>query len=108
MTKQVLDYTVKELFGLTRRLKMIAITMLIDSIADDKGFEVKASIETEVEYSNHDKAQATYEAIQARKQAEVQLAKETAKHTLEVAKLRTSDATGYVVGNIRKCERRMR
>ena len=40
MTKQVLDYKVKELFGATRRLKMIAITMLIDSIADDKAFEV--------------------------------------------------------------------
>lgn len=39
------DYKVKELFGATRRLKMIAITMLIDSIADDK-----AAIETEKEY----------------------------------------------------------
>ena len=51
MTKQVLDYKVKELFGATRKLKMIAITMLIDSIADDKAFEVKASIETEREYN---------------------------------------------------------
>ena len=51
MTKQVLDYKVKELFGATRSIKMIAITMLIDSIADDKAFEVKASIETEREYN---------------------------------------------------------
>ena len=45
------DYKVKELFGATRKLKMIAITMLIDSIADDKVFEAVAAIETEKEYS---------------------------------------------------------
>ena len=51
MIKQVLDYKVKELFGATRRLKMIAITMLIDSIADDKVFDVVTAIETEREYN---------------------------------------------------------
>ena len=44
------DYKVKELFVSTRKLKMIAITMLIDSIADDKVFDVVTAIETEKEY----------------------------------------------------------
>ena len=44
------DYKVKELFVSTRKLKMIAITMLIDSIADDKVFEAVAAIETEKEF----------------------------------------------------------
>ena len=44
------DYKVKELFVATRKLKMIAITMLIDSIADDKVFDTVTAIETEKEY----------------------------------------------------------
>ena len=51
MNTHLLDYKLKALFGLSRRLKLEAITMLIDSIADDKEFEVKAAIETEREYN---------------------------------------------------------
>jgi hypothetical protein len=47
MNTQILDMTIKDLFGLTRRYKLEAITMLIDSIADDKAFEAKAFYETE-------------------------------------------------------------
>jgi len=44
------NYTFGELFALNKSFKLQAITMLIDSIADDKAFEVKASIETDLEY----------------------------------------------------------
>ena len=46
----ILNYTFGELFGLNKSYKLQAITMLIDSIADDKAFEVKASMETDLEY----------------------------------------------------------
>ena len=49
MDTRLLDYTLKQLFGLTRKHKIEAITMLIDSIADDKAFEVKADLETKAE-----------------------------------------------------------
>jgi len=49
MDTYLLDYTLKELFMLRRSNKIEAITMLIDSIADDKAFETKAWIETEIE-----------------------------------------------------------
>ena len=49
MKSQLLDYKLRELLGLTRKYKLEAITMLIDSIADDKAFEVKADLETKAE-----------------------------------------------------------
>ena len=52
MNTQLLDYTLKELFMLTRRSKLEAITMLIDSIADDKVYDFKADLETEREYKS--------------------------------------------------------
>jgi len=51
MDTNLLDYKLKELFGLSRKLKLEAITMLIDSIADDKGFDAVAALETEREYN---------------------------------------------------------
>jgi len=60
MEKQILDYKVKELFGLSRRFKIIAITMLIDSIADDKAYETKASIETDSEAIKLEKEEKEY------------------------------------------------
>lgn len=47
----ILNYTFGELFGLNKSLKLQAIKMLIDSIADDAAFEVKASMETDREYA---------------------------------------------------------
>lgn len=49
MNTYLLDYKLKALFGLSRKLKLEAITMLIDSIADDKGYEAVSAIETERE-----------------------------------------------------------
>jgi hypothetical protein len=47
MNTRLLDYTLKELFGLNTKLKKEAILLLIDSIAEDKGYEVEAHYETE-------------------------------------------------------------
>lgn len=52
MNAHLLDYQLKELLGLSRKFKLEAITILIDSIADDKAYDAVASIETERE---HDK-----------------------------------------------------
>jgi len=49
MNTHLLDSTLKEIFQLNRKGKVEAITMLIDSIADDKIYEAKAGIETEIE-----------------------------------------------------------
>jgi len=50
MNENVLDYKVKDLFKFNKSIKLKAIKLLIDSIADDKAFEVKAWMETEIEY----------------------------------------------------------
>lgn len=49
MNTQILDITIKDLFGYTKKYKIEAIEMLIDSIADDKSYETQASIETDAE-----------------------------------------------------------
>lgn len=49
MNTYLLDYKLKELFGLNRKLKLEAISLLIDSIADDKVYEAEAWRETELE-----------------------------------------------------------
>lgn len=49
MEKELENYTLKELFKFNRNTKLKAIHVLIDSIADDKAFEVKAYYETEKE-----------------------------------------------------------
>jgi hypothetical protein len=40
----------KDLFGMARYVKLEAITMLIDSIADDKAYDAVANLETDIEY----------------------------------------------------------
>jgi len=47
MDKPISDYTIKDLFKLNKSHKLEAIKLLIDSIADDKGYEAKAFYETE-------------------------------------------------------------
>ncbi|WP_297419224.1 hypothetical protein [Clostridium sp.] len=47
MDTRLLDYRLKELFGLNKKHKMEAISMLIDSIADDKVYEAESFFETE-------------------------------------------------------------
>lgn len=49
MIKELEDYTLKELFKFNEDIKLKAIYKLIDSIGDDKAFEVKAYYETEKE-----------------------------------------------------------
>lgn len=49
MDTMLLDLTIKELMGRTKKYKLEAIKMLIDSIADDKVFEAIASMETDIE-----------------------------------------------------------
>ena len=51
METHLLDYTIKDLFQLNKSIKLKAINLLINSIADDKAFEVKAWMETEREYN---------------------------------------------------------
>jgi serine/threonine-protein kinase RIO1 len=51
MDTRLLDYTLKELFALTRKHKIEAIEMLIDSIRDDAVYEAESAHETEMEYN---------------------------------------------------------
>ena len=50
MNENVLDCTIKDLFKFNKSIKLKAIKLLIDSIADNKALEAKAWMETEIEY----------------------------------------------------------
>lgn len=49
MNTRLLDYNLKAILRLNRKLKMETIEMIINSIADDKVYEAKAWRETENE-----------------------------------------------------------
>ena len=51
MDKEIFECKLKELFMLKRSLKLEAIIMLIENIADDKVYEAIAAMETEREYN---------------------------------------------------------
>jgi len=51
MEKPIENHTIKEIYNFNKQLKLKAINLLINSIADDKAFEVKAWMETEREYN---------------------------------------------------------
>ncbi|HEY5587731.1 MAG TPA: hypothetical protein VIK86_02110 [Candidatus Paceibacterota bacterium] len=51
MNTHLLDYKLKELFMLSKKNKLYAIKLLIDSISDDAVYDNNAERETELEQS---------------------------------------------------------
>ena len=51
MDTQLLNFELKELLMLNKKSKLEAIELLIESIADDKVYDAKASRETDGEYN---------------------------------------------------------
>lgn len=52
MDTHLLDYTLKELFMLSKKNKLDVISLLINSIADDKVYDAETFRETELEYKS--------------------------------------------------------
>ena len=49
MDTHLLDYKLKELFGLSKKIKLSAVKLLIESVADDAVYDNNAERETNIE-----------------------------------------------------------